>query len=151
MKATFKYGIATYSGTIDEMTYAKYNNGRVCIARKYVVPKLTNNNLELGSVASNLSSLYASISEEFKGDLRTYAYLYGKQKSAKGKLAPNCYSIYTKMMYAFGEKNSGSVDLKTITFSDINSLYPEICTLASAVEEGYLPNVTGANLLVASM
>jgi hypothetical protein len=57
MKVKFKYGIRTYSGTIDEMTYGSYRKGKVCIGRQWVLPKPTEQNTEIGAVATNLSDL----------------------------------------------------------------------------------------------
>jgi len=151
MKTTFKYGISAYSGTIDEITFGSYKNGTVCIARKYVKPRLTENNTLLGEIAKNLSEIYSQCSEEYKSDLRTYAYTYGKEKSPRQTLAPNGYSMFTKMMFTFAEANVASVSLDTITFSDIQSLYPEISSVASAVDSDYLPSVSGADLLTESM
>ena len=151
MKTKLKYGIATYSGTIDEITFGSYKNDTVCIARKYVKPRLTENNTLMGDIAKNLSKIYAECSEAYKSDLRTYADLYGKQKTERGKLGPNAYSIFIKMMYAFAEANEASITLDTITFNDIQSLFSEITSVDQAVESGYLPNLTGAGLLTATM
>ena len=41
MKVKLKYGIATYSGTIDEITFGSYKDDTLCIARKWVMPRLT--------------------------------------------------------------------------------------------------------------
>ncbi|MDD2507207.1 MAG: hypothetical protein PHQ78_07860, partial [Candidatus Cloacimonetes bacterium] len=68
MKATLKYGIASYSGTIDDITFASYKNGAVCIARKYVMPTLTDNNATMGAVTKNLSEIYGNCSEDYKSD-----------------------------------------------------------------------------------
>ncbi|MDI3504768.1 MAG: hypothetical protein PWP64_1704 [Candidatus Cloacimonadota bacterium] len=151
MKAKLKYGIAAYSGTIDDITFSSYNDGAVCIARKWVMPTLTINNAELGSAAKNLAVLYADCSEEYKSDLRTYADLYARQISGKRKLPPNGYSLFIKMFYAFAEANEGTVDLKSVTYGDVSSLFPDVTTIASAVEAGFLPRVNGADLLIATM
>jgi len=151
MKTTFKYGIATYSGTIDEITFGSYKDGTICIARRYVKPRLTDQNTLMGDIAANLSSIYAECSELYKSDLRTYANLYGNQVSSREKLPPTAYGIFVKMMFAFEKVNEASVTLDTITFSDIQSLYPDITSIDLAVENGYLPNVDGAELLTAEM
>jgi hypothetical protein len=151
MKTKLKYGISAYSGTIDEITFSSYENGSVCIARKWVMPTLGDNNAELGSISKNLSKIYAECSEEYKSDLRTYAYLYRTQRRETGKLAPNSYSHFVKQFYAFRDDNEATVDLKTLSFGDLMSLFPEITSVAEAVEAGYLPNVVGAELLTADM
>jgi hypothetical protein len=33
MRVTFKYGIKTFSGTIDSMVYGAYRDGNLCIGR----------------------------------------------------------------------------------------------------------------------
>ncbi|HPI25357.1 MAG TPA: hypothetical protein PLO57_02750 [Candidatus Cloacimonadota bacterium] len=151
MKVTLKYGIATYSGTIDDITFGSYKNDTLCIARKWVMPRLTDQNTEMSAIAKNLSTLYGLCSTDYKADLKTYAYQYGKEHSAKDKLAPNAYSIFIKMMFAFQKGNEASVTLDTITYSDIQSLFPDITTVGGAVDSGYLPNVEGAELLDAEM
>ena len=151
MKVKLKYGIATYSGTIDEITFGSYKDDTLCIARKWVMPRLTDNNFLMGDIAKNLAAIYAECSANYKADLKAYAYLYGKQKSPEDKLGPNAYSIFIKMMFAFAEANSASITLDTITFNDIQSLFSEITSVAQAVESDYLPAVTGSDLLTATM
>lgn len=151
MKVTLKYGIASYSGTIDDITFGSYKNDTLCIGRKWVMPRLTEQNTVMSMIAKNLSTLYGLCSAEYKSDLRTYAYQYGKEHSAKDKMYPNAYSIFVKMMFAFKKANEASVTLDTITYSDIQSLFPDVSTIAGAVDSGYLPNTTGAELLDAEM
>jgi hypothetical protein len=151
MKAQLKYGIAAYSGTIDEITFASYKNGAVCIARKYVVPTLTEHNTRMGDIAKNLSALYADCSEGYKSDLRTYADIYGKEKSPRKRLNPNAYSLFVKMMYGFAEISGESVDLASITYNDIQTLFVDLTDLASSIEAGYLPKVSNYELLDSAM
>ena len=151
MKTTLKYGISAYSGTIDDITFASYKNGAVCIARKYVVPKPTAQNETLAANARNLVQIYRASSEGFKNDLRTYADMYNKQKSRRKKLPVNPYGLFTKMMYAFQKENEGSVGLDSITYNDIKTLFTDLNSVASAVDSGYLPAVTGSALLTAEI
>lgn len=151
MKTKLKYGIASYSGTIDEITFASYKNGAVCIARKYVKPTLTENNSRMGDIAKNISLIYGGCSEEFKSDLRTYASIYGKEETPRNSLSPNSYGLFVKMMFNFSDINGGGVDLTSITLNDIQSLFVELTTIATAVDAGYLPKVSGYELLDSSM
>jgi len=151
MKTKLKYGLSAYSGTIDEITFSSYENGRICIARKWVMPTLNDNNAELGSASKNLSKIYSECSEDYKSDLRTYAYLYRTQRQEYGKLPPNSYSLFVKLFYAFRDENEGTVDLKTLSFGDLSTLFPEVTSIADAVEAGYLPRLVGSELLTASM
>ncbi len=112
---------------------------------------MTDNNAEIGSAAKNLASLYSECSPEFKTDLRSYANLYASQRVKRNELPPNGYSLFIKMFYAFAEANEGTVDLKSVTYGDVSSLFPDVTTIASAVEAGLLPRVNGADLLIATM
>lgn len=147
MKVNLKYGISTYSGTIDEITFSSYREGTICIARKWVKPRATEQNAKLGSIASNLAQLYADISEGYKADLKQYALLYGRQKADKKKLYPSAYALYIKMLFTFAEDSGENVDLASITLNDIQTLYVDLSTVAEAVSSGYLPNVSGADAL----
>ncbi|HOH97174.1 MAG TPA: hypothetical protein PL188_02570 [Candidatus Cloacimonadota bacterium] len=151
MKTTFKYGIGTYSGTIDSITFGSYKKGTVCIARKHVIPRSTEQNQELGTISKNLSSIYADVSQDYKDDLKTYAYLYGQRHTPKNQLPPKSYGLFVKLLYILQDENSGTVDLKTLTCNDIKTLFPEIVSVADAVENGFLPRVEGAELLDAEM
>ncbi|MCK9557422.1 MAG: hypothetical protein WCQ59_03250 [Candidatus Cloacimonadaceae bacterium] len=148
MKATLKYGIASYSGTIDDITFASYKNGAVCIARKYVMPTLTDNNATMGAVTKNLSEIYGNCSEDYKSDLRTYADMYNKERVTRTKLGSNSFSLFVKLMYAFAEDTGESVDLASITYSDLKTMFFDVASVASAVEAEYLPKVSGYELLV---
>ncbi len=67
MKVNLKYGIKTYSGTIDEMTYARsYRKNTICIGRKYVKPRLTDQNTLIGSKMKNLAIIYEDVSDSYK-------------------------------------------------------------------------------------
>jgi len=147
MKVKLKYGISTYSGTIDEITFSSYRNGTICIARKWVMPRLTDQNGRLGEIAQNLSELYGEISAGFKADLKRYAELYGQQKADKTKLIPSAYAQFMKLMYAFAEGNGGSIDLSSITYNDIQTLFADIADMKTAIESGYLPDVKGSDEL----
>ncbi len=151
MKTKFKYGISAYSGTIDEITFASYKNGAICIARKYVVPKLTEHNAELGSAAKNLAMIYGECSEAYKSDLRTYAHIYGREISGSKKIGPNGYAIFVKLFYALAAANVGTVDLKSLSYGDLATLFPGITNVAASIDEGFLPHVTGSELLTETM
>lgn len=147
MKTNLKYGIASYSGTIDDITFGSYKKGKVCIARKWVLPRTTAQNAELGTSTKNIASIYAAASAGFKSDLRTYADLYARKNSRSRSLAANPFALFMKLMYAFAADEGESVDLKTITLNDIQSLFSDLDSVAAAVTAGYLPNVNGAELL----
>ncbi|PKN73506.1 MAG: hypothetical protein CVU50_01975 [Candidatus Cloacimonetes bacterium HGW-Cloacimonetes-3] len=150
MKVRFKYGIRTYSGTLDEMTFGSYLKGKLCIGREYVIPKLTANNTLMGAVCKNLAEVYGDCSTGYKADLKTYAGL-NAVNIPKGKLPPTSFAIFMKMMYLFSELDEGHIDLSTVTLTDLQTLGGDIASVADAVENGYLKSVDGADELTANM
>lgn len=146
MKVTFKYGIRTFSGTLDEMTFGSYRDGNLCIGRDYVIPKLTDNNTLMGSVMKNLATIYGAISTGYKTDLK----LYATRRAASiptTQLAPNGFATFVKMMYCFSDLGAGHIDLASVTYEDLETVGAEISTVALAISNGYLHTVSGADEL----
>ena len=141
MKVKFKYGIRTYSGTIDEMVYGSYRKHRLCIGRQYVYPRLTANNERLGNIAGNLRLLWDEFSAGWKNDLATYALRNGSENVPKTKLIPSRYALYVKIMYAWAADDPTHVDLTSLNAEDLASLGTPIATVKDAIESGYLAPV----------
>lgn len=150
MKVNFKYGIKTYSGTMDEVTYGSYRKNTICIGRKYVKPRLTDQNALVGGKMKNLAIIYNDVSESYKQELKLYA-LLNEVNVPKGKLLPNAYALWVKMMFKFADADAEHIDLTTLTYSDLQTVGDEILSIASAVENGYMANVPGADKLTANM
>ena len=150
MKTKFKYGIATYSGTIDEITFGSYRDDTVCIARKYVIPRLTSNNTLMGTTLKNLAAVWSDVSVGYKDELKIYA-AKNVANIPRGKLPPTAFSIWVKMMFLFHELDEGHIDLSTITYTDLLTVGDDILSIAAAVENGYLANVPGADALTSNM
>ncbi|MDD3144286.1 MAG: hypothetical protein PHG32_08835 [Candidatus Cloacimonetes bacterium] len=141
MKVKFKYAIRTYSGTIDEMVYGSYRDDKLCIGREYVYPRLTTNNALVGSVGSNLATLWANASAEYKADLKEYGLRNGSQNIPKTQLPPTNYALWIKLMYAWHEDNP-SVDLSTLTVEDFELGGASVSTVKNAIDNGYLDPVS---------
>ena len=43
------------------------------------------------------------------------------------------------------------MDLKSLSYGDLDTLFPEVTDIASSVDEGFLPYVSGSELLTESM
>ena len=140
MKVRFKYGIATYSGTIDEMVYGSYRDHKLCIGRDYVYPRLTANNTLMGSVGSNLAMLWGEASSAYKTDLKTYSQRNGTENIPKTQLPPTNYALWIKLLYAWHEDNP-SVDLSTLTVEDFELGGASVSTVKNAIDNGYLDKV----------
>jgi len=150
MKVKFKYGIQTYSGTVDEMVFGSYRKGTLCIGRKYVMPRLTENNTQKGTIMKNLASVWADVSSGYKDEMKTYA-LRNAVNIPKNMLPPTSFSIWLKMMFLFSELDSGHIDLSTVTYTDLQTVGEDILSIAVAVENDYLASVAGADELITNM
>jgi hypothetical protein len=141
MKVIFKYGIKTFSGTINNMVYGSYNKDNICFGRDYVRPKLTENNTLRGKIMSNLASVYRNVSPAYLQDLETYADRHAV-RVPKTKLAPNAFALFIKMMYAWMASDPEHVDLPTVTVADIVAMQAPVRTIAGAVTAELLPYVS---------
>lgn len=141
MKVKFKYGIRTYSGTLDEMTYGSYRDGSVCIGRTWVYPKLTENNTLRGNVTKNLAKLWNMADSEYRNDFKVYSQRYGTLKVSGGKLVPTGFALFMKALNAWAKDEQPNLDLSTITAEDIDSMGEKVSTVAECVENGYLVSV----------
>jgi len=150
MKVKFKYGIQTYSGTVDEMVFGSYRNGTLCIGRKYVYPTITENNTSKGTIMKNLATVWADVSSGYKDEMKTYAQR-NVVNLAKGMLPPTSFSIWVKMLFLFSKLDSGHIDLSTVTYTDIQTVGEDILSIAVAVENDYLAPVAGADELITNM
>ena len=154
MKVKFKFGIGSYAGTIDLATFYETKNGNGSFMRKWVKPKLTDQNAELGSIGKNLAQIYREVSAAYKEQLGTYVNLYNTAVSDSEdifQVRVNKYAMFIKMFYAFAAANGGSVDLKSLSFGDLATLFPEIINIAAACNEGFLLSVPGCELLTENM
>ena len=150
MKVNLKYGIKTYSGTLDEMTYGSYHKNTVCLGRKYVKPRLTNHNIQMSVIMKNLSAIYSEVNSEYKEELKKYASQYAA-KVPKGSLPPNSYALWIKMMFLFAERSQGHIELSTLTYTDLQTVGTDILSISAAVENGYMDNVPSAKEFIANM
>ncbi len=150
MKVKFKYGIRTYSGTLDELTFGSYFKDRVCIARRYVVPRLTDQNSLMGNKMKNLAVIYEDVSDSYKLELKKYASLHSIL-TPRGKLPATSYALWVKMMFLFAKADPEHIDLVTLTYSDLQTMGDDILSIASAVTNGFMDNVPGAEMLTANM
>ena len=142
MKVKFKYGIQTYSGTIDEMVYGSYRDGKLCIGREYVYPRLTANNETLGAIGSNLAALWATVSSGYKDDLKTYSQRNGTENVPKTQLPPTSYALFIKMMHAWAKSDPEHIDLASINREDVTELGTYVTTVKNAIGNGYLDSIS---------
>jgi hypothetical protein len=151
MKVKFKFGIKTYSGTVNDMTYGSYRNDNLCIGREYVYPKITENNTQKGLIVKNLSKQYHLLNPDYLADLKTYAERNGRENVPKTKLIPTAFALFLKMMYAWYESDPEHIDLTAVTLEDAVSADADVRTIARAVEAEFLPYVSVSDDLTAGI
>ena len=151
MKVKFKYGIRTFSGTVDEMTYGSYKDDQLCIGRRWVLPEATPQNTTLGSVSKNLADLWQQADAAYKADFKTYARRYGKEVCKPWMLPPTGYSLWVKAMYAWAEDEDPDLDLSSLTFEDVETLGSKVASVSACVQNNYLPSVSAVDELDASI
>ena len=154
MKVKFKYGIGSYSGTLDMATFYETKRGGASFMRKWVMPRATEQNTILAKKSTNISNIWKQTSGEYKDDMETYCNLY----EATGPDAQNpfhvkitSYAMFTRMMYKFEATSGDTVDLVSLSFGDITTLFPELTTIAASCAVGVLVDVPGADLLTKEM
>ncbi|MBW6513846.1 MAG: hypothetical protein K0B87_03715, partial [Candidatus Syntrophosphaera sp.] len=97
----------------------------------------------LGSIARNLSTLYAAASVDYKADLKSYSQRNGSQNVPKTKLPPTAYAIFIKLMYAWQKADSEHVDLASLTASDIGTVgLGVVDTLKAAIDNDLLDSLS---------
>jgi hypothetical protein len=142
MKVKFKYGIKTYSGTIDEMVYGSFRDDHLCIGREYVYPTLNANNTHIGACMKNLASVYKNAASGYKADLKTYSGRNGNENVHKDQLVPNGFSCFIQMMFAWAKTDPLHIDLTAVTVADIVTMDADVKTIERAIDAGYLAHIS---------
>ncbi len=140
MRVNMMKPFRSFSGKMDELVYSAFNEGYICFSRDYVVPADTPQNANMGSIAENLATVYDSFDSGWIDNLKTYARRYGNEVLGKKKRHPAFYALYSKMWWNV-HKDDPTIDLKTVTFADIQLLDIGIQTVKDAIDNGFLPKV----------
>lgn len=146
-KVQYTQLISGIAGTLDGQVLYRSRSPRFGFSRRYVVPKATQQNALIGNAAKNLKVLWHAASEGYKNDFKTYASRYSQLPADEGQLRPranSAFSIFLKMVYAWGKNQDPVVDASGIAFlqpEDFSTLAKDISEVVAAVESGYLPAV----------
>ena len=144
MKVKFKYGIRTYSGKLDDLVFCRCYNDTVCIARKYVYPRFSE---QIVSISHNLATIWENGSSEFKAQLELYAKLNETENVPDDQWAPNSYTLWIEVMYNWAADNN--VDLDSLTIEEFAVMGTAVRTVKNCVLNGYLKPVTGYDMMTA--
>lgn len=147
MEVTFKNLLHAYSGKCDGLVY--YYNRRLnkVIARRLPNRKPHAGNALLSRISHNLKAL--EVSDGFRTDLKIYTELLRMKNGAQGDRYYAWSNVFRKLMFDLAEKYS--LDLATITRSDICSRNLPCITVRAAIEDGLLDVVQGYERFTAEM
>ena len=144
MKVTFKYGIGTFQGKLDNSVFWPQKSGLASVMRKFTYPTLTIQNERIGLIGKNLAFLWHQILSGWRADIYNYARRYYTQYGSEDMFDParSPYAFYTKAMWNFYKDDPDHIDLSTITTEDImvtgvNKIY----TVRSCIVNGYLRTI----------
>jgi len=139
MKVTFKYGIGTFNGKIDNAVFWPQKSGVTSIMRKFTYPTLTSQNTLMGKIGKNLAKLWHVFTNEYKSDFRTYAQRYYVQYGSEGDYDParSPYAFWTHAIWAWSV-DLPEVDLSTLTIEDLEVTGVPIHTVKNCIQNGYL-------------
>lgn len=146
-KVQYTQLISGIAGKLDGQVLYRSRSPRFGFSRRYVVPKSTSQNKIIGNAAKNLKVLWHAASTGYKNDFKTYASKYAALPADEGQLRPranSAFSIFLKMVYAWGKNQTPVVDAAQIALlqpEDFSTLATDISRLTAAVDSGYLPAV----------
>ena len=130
------------------IVYCSHNGGELITARRYVYPKLSEQNSKTGSITANLMRLNPS--EGYKQDLREYIRLYNATPAGEEKPIRAWNNLYLRIMYAMA-KADPTIDLRTLTREDIYTRDLPCISINRAVKEGLIVKVKKWEFLVAEV
>ena len=141
MRVYFGSGKQVYpkGGRDDGITYCYFNDGAICIGRRYFKVPMREQNHRLIKMEKIVLAIWIGLAERFKKDLRIYARKYcSEYPKLRGKHV-NSYGIFLKIMhrieedYAFSEISGDSLNKYIKLFGDYS--------VADFIQLGYLPAV----------
>ncbi len=145
MKVTFKYGIGTFNGMIDNAVFWKQKSGVASIMRKFTYPKLTIQNEKIGLIGKNLALIWSQILSGWKTDIYNYALRYYTQYGSEDMFDParSPYAFYTKVMWNWYKDDPDLIDLSTITMEDIMATptHDKVDCVRNCIDNGYLRSI----------
>ena len=137
MRVTFKYGIRTISGKLDDLVHMAWNKGRVAIARTFIYPTLVAQHNLFREIKQNLATIWSDCSEDFKEDLKLYAARRVPYYSPEQIPAYANYAHFIRMAYSF-------LEVEPVDLTEIDKTGLEAAGCPSSVAE-----MIAANLLPA--
>ncbi len=152
MKVRFRHAVKGFFGKFrtEGLVYCKYNDGALCLIRKYPYYTASEQNHKIGNAGRNLGKLFWLISDDYKNDLRIYSKLMMHYIDLSEKIPASCYAHFIKMMFAL-QKQIPAVDLSSITREEILEHEYPVRIVVEAMKAGLLMDIPEAALLIHEM
>ncbi len=144
MKLSTKNQVQKPKSKKDGLVYCSYRNGELIIARRYVYPKLSEQNSSFAARNKNLFQLKPS--DGYKADCQAYIRAYLSTPEGQDQAMRSWNNLYVKLMSALGKKYP-HINLNTLTRDEIFAQQLPCISIKRAVEAGLLPRVKGWNKL----
>ena len=146
MKADYAYNRKTISGKIGKFVLLRWKDGDKAVVKRYVKPKLGENNQQFGNALKNISAIWKECSDGYKADLRIYADRLSEYYHADDIPARTNYAHFIRLIYRFKQENP-EIDLSSTTREELESAGIPV-TVASIVHNKLLPEVHDAAVLI---
>ena len=142
MRVTFHKNIKTMSGRCKDgkMVFNAVKNQTICIARRFVTPRMTVHNESAGRKLKAAALIWRLVHANFKSDCEVYANAYNNQHLPENKLPLSGYNIFIK---ALCQHNLPFDDL-----NDVSNAFGE--TLTDWISMGFLKSVNTNYVFMAS-
>ncbi len=143
MRVYLKKNITAYSGKDNEedVVYSAHNEGNVCIARNYTIPKESPQHLVFKANSDAVSTIWSQATADYKDDLKTYAKILNE--NFPNKLKAGCYSIFIRILYAYSKSEGvqvSTLDIATLRTSVVKSV-------KSAMDNNFITKVDSVSEL----
>lgn len=145
-KIVYSSLVSGIAGRVDDIVYYRARNNNFGYIRGYIYPRITTNNVRFGLKMQNVGRLWEETASGFKSDLEKYMHQYKNLPPDLKTLtekANNSPAIFVKVMFEFEKRNHEHIGLESVELDDIFDLYPEMRSVRSMVENGYIPKMTG--------
>ncbi len=147
MRVFLKKNITAYSGkdSEEDVVYSAHNQGNVCIARNYTIPKECPQHLVFKANSDTIASLWAQVTTAYKNDLKTYAKLLNE--NFPERLKAGCYSVFIRILYAYsiGE----GIQFSTMNITSLRT--SSVKSVASAIDNNFISKVETSETLNQTM
>jgi len=145
MKATRANLLGQFTGKLDGLIYyRRRSNGKLYVRRQF---SLKDHPAHLGFSSAQKAIYAINPSEGYKQNLKDYLNYYNKLPQSEFKCYQAWTNVYAKLMFAMQKAMPDTVDLRTITRTQIEQQNLPCISVKTAVEAGLLPMVKGYNRL----